>query len=90
MSLSILIFGFITLTKILAVWVDRGTLYYQKNNPEVKIVSRYIDLGAGGGGTEPGDYKIVLKRPITPFFKLETSVDTNAIDKSDWIKEGYK
>lgn len=72
--------------KFTAIWVEAGTYYTSKNNPEVRIVSRYLDSGALGGGTEPGDYELVLHRPITPYFKLETAVDTNAIDKKDWVK----
>lgn len=67
-------------------YVDAAVFFTQKNNPDVKIVSRYYDQGAMGGGADPEDYETVLKRPITPFFRLETRIDTNNIDKAIWIK----
>lgn len=64
-----------------------GSVYYvKKNNPKVKIISRYVNQCAYGGGTEPSDYHIVLYRPFLLFFKMETSIDTTKIDKADWIK----
>jgi hypothetical protein len=85
--LLFLIFAGITFGKILTVWTDATTLYVKKDNSQVKIVTRYINEGAFGGGTEPGDYEIVLLRPITPFFKMETTVDKNKIDRSEWVKK---
>jgi hypothetical protein len=84
--LVFIVFAFITLSKILAVWTDAGTIYTNKSNPNIKIVSRYINEGAFGGGTEPGDYEIVVNRPFTPFFKIKTSIDTTKINKNDWVK----
>ncbi len=57
-----------------------------KDNPEIKIISRYLNEGAFGGGTEPNDYEIVLQRPIFNLFNIQTRVDTNSIDKRKWIK----
>jgi hypothetical protein len=75
------VFGF-----LMNVWTEAGILYTQKSNPEVRIVRRYLDGGAYGGGTSPDDYKIVLHLPLTSLFKLETSIDTLTIDKSKWVK----
>jgi hypothetical protein len=86
-GLIFILFGFFTLAKFLAVWDDTTIIYTNKNNPEVKIVSRYVNLGAYGGGTEPEDYEIVVKRPLTRFLKIETSVDTTAINKKEWVRE---
>jgi len=82
----IVVFGFITLGKCMVIWTDAETYYVNKNNPEVKIISRYSDLGAFGGGTEPTDYEMVLSRPITSQFKLQTKIDTTKINKAEWIK----
>jgi len=71
---------------VMAVWTEAGTLYTQKNNPKVRIISRYVDMGALGGGTSPEDFEIVLHRPLTPIFKLETRIDTLIIDKSEWVR----
>jgi len=70
------------------VWTEAGTYYVSKKNPDVQIISRYINEGAFGGGTEPRDYFIVLHRPITPWFKMDTAIDTNKIDKTEWVKPG--
>jgi hypothetical protein len=85
--LVFVVFAFITLTKFLTVWTDAATIYVKKTNPQIKIVSRYLNEGAFGGGTEPGDYEIVLERSITPYLKMETLIDTNLINKKEWIKQ---
>jgi len=82
-----LVLALITIGKMLVVWTDIGPIYLMKNDPNVQITSRYINEGAFGGGTEPDDYQMVVKRPFTPFFNIETSVDTNKIDKSKWIRQ---
>jgi len=70
----------------LAVWTEAGTFYVSRTNPEVKIISRYVNEGAFGGGTEPDDYALVVHRPLTSWFKIETAIDTNKIDKTEWVK----
>jgi hypothetical protein len=81
-----LIIGLCMFVSSISQWTVAGTYYVKKSNPNIKIVSRYMDEGALGGGTEPDDYHTVLSRPITPLFTLETSVDTTAIDKSEWLR----
>jgi hypothetical protein len=83
-----MVFGFITLSTFLAVWTEASTIYVSKSNPNVKIISRYLNLGAFGGGTSPDDFETVVDRPLTPFFKMETKVDTNRINKQEWIRLG--
>ena len=80
------IFALIVLFNHLAVLTDMTTLYVKKGNRNIKIVTRYLNEGAFGGGTKPEDYEVVLKREINPFLKIETSIDTNTIDKTQWIK----
>jgi len=85
--LVFIIAGFFTIGKMVAVWTDAATLYTKKDNPGVQIVSRYINLGAQGGGTELSDYQVVLKRPITPLFKMETPIDTTTLNKREWVRK---
>jgi hypothetical protein len=70
----------------MGVWTSAGTIYTRKNNPEIKIIRRYVDQGAFGGGTSPDDYEIVLHKPLTSLFKIETRIDTLEIDKNEWLK----
>lgn len=71
-------------------WTDTEPIYIKKDNQNIIIVSRYLDEGAFGGGTKPGDYQNVVKRQLTTFLKLETAIDTNSIDKNEWIKQPVK
>jgi hypothetical protein len=82
----VLIFIVVRFIEAVAVWTDATVLYTNKSNSQIKIVTRYINEGAFGGGAEPNDYEIVLRRPITPYLKLETKIDTNRINKNEWIK----
>jgi hypothetical protein len=81
-----ILFGLWTIGLLFNVWDEGATYYISKSNPKVKIISRYINEGAFGGGTEPEDYHMVVHRPFLFIFKIETSVDTTSIDKSKWIK----
>lgn len=73
---------------LFSVWMEGTTFYERKDNSRVKIISRYKDSGAFGGGTEAGDYHLVVHRPFLYFLKIETPVDTSNIKKEDWIKPG--
>ena len=83
---AIFIFACIWMFGLLfSIWTE-GTVYFiKKDNPKTKIISRYINEGAFGGGTEPSDYHIVLHRPILGIYKMETSIDTSSINKAGWI-----
>lgn len=83
---TFIVFGLETLGMSFVVWSEATTFYVRKDNPKIKIISRYLNEGAFGGGTEPSDYHIVLQRPLTAFFKLVTSIDTTTIIKSEWRK----
>jgi len=80
----LVIFGILTIALYFGVWTEANVLYVKKDNPKVKIISRYVNEGAFGGGTEPDDYQVVLHRPVLFLFKMETSVDTTKIDKKEW------
>ena len=82
----LILFFFYVFGCSMAVWTEAGTLYTKKSNPEIRIISRYVDMGALGGGTSPDDFEIVLHRPLTSMFKLETHIDTLIIDKSEWVR----
>jgi len=81
---TLVVFGLWTFGLILSVWTEAATFYIQKDNPKVKIISRYMNEGAFGGGTEKEDFHIVLSRPIFSILKMETFVDTTRIDKQKW------
>ncbi len=85
-SATFLVFGLWTIGLQFSVWSEAFTYYVRKDNPKVKIISRYINEGAFGGGTEKEDYHIVLTRPFLLFFKMETSIDTLEIRKEEWKK----
>jgi hypothetical protein len=59
----------------------------QKDNPAIKIVTGYMNGGAYDSGPAPGDIKMVVHRPVLYFLKMETAVDTTAINKTKWIKQ---
>jgi hypothetical protein len=83
---TFIIFGLWTLGLLFSVWSEAFTYYVRKDNAKIKIISRYINQGAFGGGTEKEDYHIVLTRPFLSFFKMETSIDTLNIKKEEWKK----
>lgn len=84
----IITFIFVIFSSI-AVWTDIGTIYVNKRSPDLKIVIRYVNEGAYGGGTEPSDYETVVERPFTPLLKIVTAIDTAKMDKSNWIRKTY-
>jgi len=84
--ITFIVFGFWTIFLFLGVWAQAGTYYVKKSNPQIKIISRYVNLGATGGGTESEDFHIVLHRPILFLFKMETAIDTMTINKNEWIR----
>jgi hypothetical protein len=81
---TFVLFGLWTIGLLFSVWSEAFTYYVRKDNAKIKIISRYINEGAYGGGTEKEDYHIVLTRPILFFFKVETSIDTLGIKKEEW------
>jgi len=83
---TFIIFGLWTLGLLFSVWSEAFTYYVRKDNAKIKIISRYINQGAFGGGTQKEDFHIVLTRPLLFFFKMETSIDTLDIKKEEWKK----
>ena len=83
---AFVVFGLLTIGFAFSVRTESFVFYVQKDNSKVKIISRYINEGAFGGGTEPNNYQIVLYRPLSDFFNLQTSIDTTFIDKNEWLR----
>ena len=83
---TFVLLGFWLILLLIAVWTEAGTYYVNKDNPKIKIISRYLNEGAFGGGTEPDDYEVVLQKPLYNLFNIQTKIDTNSIDKRKWIK----
>ncbi|HVX27020.1 MAG TPA: hypothetical protein VHB70_11800 [Parafilimonas sp.] len=84
--ITCILFGFWYFFLSLAVWTETATYYVDKDNNKVKIISRYLNEGAFGGGTESSDFEIVLQRPVLNLFNIQTKIDTTSIDKNKWIK----
>jgi len=83
------LFGFWYIILSMTIWTEAATYYISKDNPKIKIISRYLNEGAFGGGTEQSDYETVLQRPVFNLLKVQTKIDTNAIDKHKWIKSEW-
>lgn len=83
---TFIVFGFWSIGLLFSGWSEAFTYYVRKDNPKIKIISRYINQGAFGGGTEKDDYQVVLTRPILEVFKMETAIDTTDIKKEEWRK----
>jgi len=64
-------------------WETYKTLFENKQNPTTKIVHRSSNCGAFD--TTPY-YKVCKIKEITPFFILATEIDTNQINKNEWIR----
>jgi hypothetical protein len=83
--LALIAFGTVTLVKIWPIESYDSVIYIKKNAQKTKIIRHYTDLGAMGAAT-----KIIQRRELTPFFKIETKIDTNSIDKNEWIRQPIK
>jgi hypothetical protein len=71
---------------LFGVWKEGTTYYVKKRDPEIKIISRYKDSGAYGGGTAQEDFHLVVHRPLLYFLKIETPADTSFINKNEWVR----
>jgi len=80
--LAFIFVGMITFFNGFAANSDVKVLYVSRNDPKVKIIKLYVDLGAMGDG-----YSIVLRRDLTSFLKYEKFIDTNTINKKEWIRQ---
>ena len=74
--------GFITFFDGFSSFTDFEVIYVKKSNPDIKIIKQYVDSGALGDG-----YTVVVRRDITSFLKYEEFLDTNTINKEEWIKQ---
>ena len=58
-------------------------LFENKKNSSIKIVQR--SFGCGATDSSPATLSIFKVKEITPYLIWVTSIDTNQINKSDWI-----
>ena len=65
-------------------WITDKVFFENKNNPSTKIIQRHFDCGATD--SSPSNPKIFIIREFTPYFIWATEIDTNQIDKNEWIR----
>ena len=81
-----IVFGIWVFALLLTAWTEAATLFVKRDNSKIKIITRYVNEGAFGGGTEPEDFETVVHRPILFYLKMETPIDTTTFDTTGWIK----
>lgn len=64
--------------------IESGDFFVNKNNISTKIVRKHLDCGAVDG--DYPKYKMYKVVPIGNYFIWSTIIDTNSIDKSEWIR----
>jgi len=77
-----IVIGFITFFDGFSSFTDVEILYVKGSDPDTRIIKQYVDSGALGEG-----YRVVTRSDITSFLKYEEFIDTNTINKKDWIKQ---
>jgi hypothetical protein len=78
--------GFLLLLALTTSWSQAGTEYYRKDNPSVKIISRYTESRLLDWGTSGEKFHTALQRPFWGVFKIEIAVDKDFADSSKWVK----
>jgi len=81
--LIVIIIGFISKFDICG-WLIDDTLFTKKNDSTEKIQVRHYDCGAVD--SDKPNYRIVKIEKIGKYFLYTSKVDTNKIDKDDWIR----
>ncbi len=79
---TFIILSFITFFDGFSSFTDVQVLYVKKDDSKIKIIRQYVDSGALGDG-----HIAVLRKEILSFLKYEETIDTNSINKSEWIKQ---
>jgi len=64
--------------------IESGGFFVNKNDISTKIVRKHLDCGAVDG--DYPKYKMYKIVPIGNYFIWSTIIDTNYIDKSEWIR----
>jgi hypothetical protein len=66
-------------------WTATGKVFFEdKKDHSIKIVER--DYGCGALDSGLPKYKVVKIKELTKYLVLVTEIDTNKIDKSEWIR----
>lgn len=65
-------------------WLIDDTLFTKKNDSTEKIQIRHYDCGAVD--SDKPNYKIVKIEKIGKYFLYTSKVDTNKIDRNDWVR----
>jgi len=66
-------------------WITDNKMFFEnKQNPSIKIVMRSFDCGAFDSSYP--DFKAYKVRKITKDFIWATKIDTNQINKNEWIR----
>ncbi|MFA9213584.1 MAG: hypothetical protein ACEQSR_07020 [Candidatus Methylacidiphilales bacterium] len=68
----------------MCAWTTDKVLFELKNQPTIKIEERSYGCGATDSG--PSKLGIFKVRNFTPYFVYATPIDTNEIDKSEWLR----
>ena len=65
-------------------WTTDKIFFENKQNSSIKIVQR--SFGCGATDSSPATLKVFKVSEITPYLIWVTSIDTNQINKSEWIR----
>jgi len=77
--------GFLQVLGSFVTWREMDILYVKKENKDIKIITRYSDSFAWS--SEYYEDRPILKMPLTPHLNILTPIDTNTINKEEWIKQ---
>ena len=83
---SVPIGGYLLLVALTTSWSQAGTEYYRKDNPSVKIISRYTESGLLDWGTSGEKFHTAWQCPFLKVFKIEIGVDKDFADNDKWVK----
>jgi len=68
----------------MCAWTTDKVLFERKNQLTIKIEERSYGCGATDSGpSKPGVFKV---SNFTPYFRYATPIDTNEINKSEWLR----
>lgn len=65
-------------------WTTDRMFFENKQDRSIKIVERSFGCGATDSGSPI--HKIFKMTPVTKYFVWVTEIDTNSIDKSEWVR----
>jgi len=68
----------------MCAWTTDKVFFENKQNSSIKIVQRHFGCGATDS-SEP-TIEVFKIREITPYLIWATKIDTNQIDKNEWIR----